>query len=274
MSGRVGDEMETKQTNGARSGQKRKGRRRRSRARGSARIPDILYHACDVERAERARQSGVLTFDDGRSLYMSKTESQAWQVAHRGEREPFVVYVDATRARQNGTKIHMNNRGLWQATSLPVKHLLNLRQGFDHQLSAGAFPVFYGPKGPEVALIKVRRRFGTTWEIAKGKLEVGEDPMRCAMREVQEEMGATIPLEFQREYGFVRFGFMTPEKEPRLKTLYVYQFRARERVTDFNPPSRESIVDVGWFSPKQVDRVVTHRSLRPVVHRLLQDLKS
>ena len=52
--------METKQINGSRAGQKRKGRRRRNRARGGARIPDILYHACDVERAEKARESGVL----------------------------------------------------------------------------------------------------------------------------------------------------------------------------------------------------------------------
>ena len=265
--------METKQQIASDKGQKRRGRRRRGRAKGSSRIPDILYHACDVERADLARETGVLTFDDGRSLFMSKTESQAWQVAHRGEKEPFVVYVDATRARQAGTNFQVNHRGLWQAPAVPVKHLLNLRRGFGHQLSAGAFPVFYGPKGPEIALIKVRRRFGTTWEIAKGKLETGEDPIGCAMREVQEEMGVSMPMEFEQDFGFVRFGFMTPEKEPRLKTLYVYQFRVLEKVVDFDPPSRESIVDVGWFSPKQADRVVTHRSLRPLVRRLLQNLQ-
>jgi hypothetical protein len=89
---------------------------------------------------------------------------------------------------------------------------------------------------------------------------------------VQEEMGVTMPMELERDFGFVRFGFMTPEREPRLKTLFVYQMRALERVVDFDPPSRESIVDVGWFSPDQVDRVVTHRSLRPLVRRLLQNL--
>jgi 8-oxo-dGTP pyrophosphatase MutT (NUDIX family) len=235
-------------------------------------MPDILYHACNVDRVKTAKETGTLAFDDGRFLFMSQSESKAWQVAHRGEADPFVVYVDATRARQSGTTFHVNNRGLWQASAVPVKHILNMGRGFGHQLSAGAFPVFYGPNGPEVALIKVRRRFGMTWEIAKGKLEPGEDPIRCAMREVQEEMGVTMPMELERDFGFVRFGFMTPEREPRLKTLFVYQMRALERVVDFDPPSRESIVDVGWFSPDQVDRVVTHRSLRPLVRRLLQNL--
>ena len=257
----------------SKTGQKRRNRRRKGRGQPGGQLPDILYHACDVERADRARQSGVLAFDDGRALFMSRTESQAWQVAHRGEKEPLVVYVDASRARQAGVKFRMNHHGLWQCPSVPVRHLLNLRRGFGHQLSAGAFPVYYGAEGPEIALIKVRRRFGTTWEIAKGKLEPGEDPMRCAMREVQEEMGAVIPMELKSDYGFVRFGFMTPEKEPRLKTLFVYHFEAKERVVDFNPPSRESTVDVGWFSPKQAARVVTHRSLRPLVRRLVKDLQ-
>jgi 8-oxo-dGTP pyrophosphatase MutT (NUDIX family) len=264
--------MEANENRQGKEGSRKRARGRRNRHRSNNNIPDILYHACSLERANQAKSSGTLSFEDDRFLFMSKSESQAWLVAHRSEAEPFVVYVDATRARQSGTKFHVNNRGLWQASSVPVKHLLNLRNGFGHQLSAGAFPVYYGPDGPEVALIKVRRRFGSTWEIAKGKLEPGEDPIRCAMREVQEEMGVIMPMELERDFGFVRFGFMTPEREPRLKTLFVYQMRALERVVDFDPPSRESIVDVGWFTPKQVNEVVTHRSLRPLVRQLLQNL--
>jgi 8-oxo-dGTP pyrophosphatase MutT (NUDIX family) len=236
-------------------------------------MPDILYHACDVGRADKARESGVLTLSDGRKLYMSKSESQAWLVSHRGKQEPMVLYIDATRAKQSGTSFHVNNRGLWQATSVPVKHVLNLRDGFGHQYSAGGFPVFYGSNGPEIALIKVRRRFGTTWEIAKGKLEPGENPEQCAMREIQEEMGAEMTLNTERDFGYVRYGFMTPERTPRLKTMYVYQFRCEERIEKFSPASGESVVDVGWFSPRAVDRVVTHRSLRPLVRRLLANLK-
>jgi 8-oxo-dGTP pyrophosphatase MutT (NUDIX family) len=203
---------------------------------------------------------------------MSKSESQAWLVAHRGTEDPAVLYIDATRARQAGTQFQLNQRGLWQVPSVPVKHVLNLRPGFAHQYSAGGFPVFYGPKGPEIALIKVRRRFGTTWEIAKGKLEPGEGPVQCAKRELQEEMGAEMDLTLEQDFGFVRFGFLTPDREPRLKTMFVYQFRCAERVENFSPAVGESVEDVGWFSPGQADQVVTHRSLRPLMRRLIQSL--
>ena len=257
---------------GARKGRNR-ARNGAPRARSGGRLPDILYHACDVTRAQNAREAGVLTLSDGRKLYMSKSESQAWQESHRGKEDPVVLYIDASRAKQSGTKFRLNSRGLWQAASIPTKHVLNLRDGFGHQYSAGGFPVFYGPDGPEIALIKVRRRFGTTWEIAKGKLETGENPVQCAMREIQEEMGAAMTMTLEHDFGFVRYGFMTPERTPRLKTMYVYQFRCAERVDTFAPASGESVVDVGWFSPRAADRVVTHRSLRPLVRRLLQNLK-
>ena len=255
----------------ARRRNKPKDRGRHGRGRTS-KLPDILYHACDTERADAAKGAGVLTLSGGRKLYMSKSESQAWQVSHRGKSDPMVLYIDASRARQAGTNFQMNNRGLWQASSIPVKHILNLRDGFGHQFSAGGFPVYFGPKGPEIALIKVRRRFGTTWEIAKGKLEPGENPLQCAIREIQEEMGANMSLSLMHDFGFVRYGVMTPERTPRLKTMYVYQLKCEQKVDNFAPASGESVVDVGWFTPRAADRVVSHRSLRPLMRRLLQNL--
>ncbi|MAY80378.1 MAG: hypothetical protein CL930_06280 [Deltaproteobacteria bacterium] len=265
-------------TEGRKPGRGKPGRRRhqksrKSGGRNSGSVPDILYHASDVEAAQVAKDRGSLAFGNRKSVFMSRSEGQAWLVSHRSNMEPMVLYVDASRARQSGVKFHRNGRGLWQADHIPSKHILNLQTGFRHQLSAGGFPVFYGDNGPEVALIRVKRRFGATWEIAKGKLEDGEYPVQCAKRELQEEMGAHMNLEVESDFGFVRFGFLTPEGYPRLKTLYVYQFRTDTRIESFNPAQGESIVDVGWFTPKQVDRMVSHRSLRPLVRRLVQNLE-
>lgn len=257
---------------------KNRSRRRHQRSRkppqrGSGSLPDILYHASDVDAAQVAKDRGKLAFGERKSVFMSRSEGQAWLVSHRNNAEPMVLYVDASRARQAGVKFTRNGRGLWQADNIPSKHILNLQTGFRHQLSAGGFPVYYGENGPEVALIRVKRRFGSTWEIAKGKLEDGEYPIQCAERELQEEMGAQMNLEVEYDFGYVRFGFLTPEGYPRLKTLYVYQFRTDERIDNFFPAEGESIVDVGWFTPKQVDRLVSHRSLRPLVRRLIQNLE-
>ena len=246
--------------------------RKRGRGKPGSQVPDILYHATDVDLASRARDRGVLEIDGGRQVYMSRSESQAWQVAHRRKVEPVVLYIDVARARRAGARFVRNGRGLWQARSIPTQHVLNLRDGFGHQLSAGGFPVHRGPEGPEVALIRVVRRFGATWEIAKGKLEQGEDPLSSARREIQEEMGATMQLDLMQEVGVVRYGFITPEHEPRLKTLFVYLFDTPERIEDFHPAKGESVTDVAWFTPKAAQRAVTHRSLQPVINRVRQIL--
>ena len=242
--------------------------RKRGRGKRGAQAPDILYHATDVDLASRARERGVLEVEGGRQVYMSRSESQAWLVAHRRKVEPEVLYIDVSRARRAGSRFVRNGRGLWQSKSISTDHVLNLREGFGHQLSAGGVPVYRGPDGPEVALIQVVRRFGATWEIAKGKLEPGEDPISSAKREIQEEMGAVMPLSLMEDLGPVRYGFTLPEGHPRLKTMFVYMFETPERVVDFQPAAGESVKDVKWFSPRAAQRAVTHRSLRPMINRV------
>ncbi len=242
--------------------------RKRRRGKRGPQVPDILYHATDVALASRARERGVLEVEGGRHVYMSRSESQAWQVAHRRKMEPVVLYIDVSRARRAGARFVRNGRGLWQARSIPTEHVMNLRDGFGHQISAGGLPLYKGPEGPELALIQVVRRFGSTWEIAKGKLELGEDPLSSARREIQEEMGAEMELKLLQKLGVVRYGFTTPEGEPRLKTMFVYLFETPERITDFHPAEGESVTDVAWFTPKAAQRAVTHRSLRPMINRV------
>ena len=250
-----------------RQGQRRShGRARRGFDR--VRPPDILYHATDVHRAQSAKTRGVLEIDGGRSVFLSGTESQAWIAAHRRGREPEVLYVDVVRARRAGTRFKRNGSGLWQAKSIPANCVLNLRTGFGCQLSAGGIPVWFGPDGPELALIQVKRRFGATWELAKGKMEAGECPRSAAARETQEEMGIQMDLSLIHDLGFVRYGFNTPEGHPRLKTMFVFLFETSQRVTGFAPANAESIFAVDWFTPQQAIENVTHQSIRPLMHRI------
>ena len=51
--------------------------------------------------------------------------------------------------------------------------------------------------------------------------------------------------------------------------MYVYQCLREGH--DFNPAEKESVVDVGWFKPAQADKVIKHRSLRPLMRRLLRN---
>lgn len=233
--------------------------------------PDILYHATSERRVEKAVARGALEVRGGRPVYLSRHEGQAWQVAHRQADLPIVLYVDVSRARRDGCDFERNAKGLWQTTAVPLRHVLNLRTGFAEQISAGGIPMVLGPRGPELALIRVQRRSGITWEVAKGKLEAGESPMAAAVREVCEEMGCALDLKISRPLGYIRYGFHTPDGSPRLKTLHMYLMDTPERRTDFAPSTREGVLEVGWFTPDEAARAVTHRSLRPLM-RQVRDL--
>lgn len=239
--------------------------RRPARDRRNDPPPDILYHATSSARLRRITESGSLAVDGGRPVFLSRTEEQAWQVAHRGSGDPIVLVVDASRARRGGCRFFQNRQGLWQAPEVPVAHLLNMHPDYGEQVSAGGIPTWFGPDGPEVCLIRVARRHGATWEVAKGKLEDGETPAQAAVREVQEEMGFDAQLVVNLSLGAVRYGFLTPEGAPRLKTLHMYLMEAEERFTDFKPADREGVVDVAWFDPATAERMVVHRSLRPLL---------
>jgi 8-oxo-dGTP pyrophosphatase MutT (NUDIX family) len=221
--------------------------------------------------------TGLLEVAGGRPVYLSRSESQAWQVAHRSTEAPQVLYIDVARARRDGCRFERNRHGLWQCHSVPVRHVLNLRQGFAEQISAGGMPVYWSETGPQLALIRVRRPHSSTWEIAKGKLEDGEPPHIAAAREVCEEMGYPLELDISHDLGAVRFGFYTPDGEPRLKTLHLYLMNTPERIECFQPSEREGIQEVGWFTPRDAVRIVTHRSLKPMmrsVRRIFDEIEA
>ena len=109
-------------------------RPRRGRTHSGGAPPDILYHATSLHRAARASATGTLEIAGGRPVYLSRSEGQAWQVAHRQPDHPAVLYIDVARARRDGCRFERNRHGLWQCRTVPVRHILNLRPGFAEQL--------------------------------------------------------------------------------------------------------------------------------------------
>jgi RNA:NAD 2'-phosphotransferase (TPT1/KptA family) len=83
-----------------------------------------------VERVESALEVGVVEVRGGRPVFLSRHEGQAWQVAHRSSEDPAVLYIDVSRARRDGCYFERNAQGLWQTRQVPVRHVLNLADGF------------------------------------------------------------------------------------------------------------------------------------------------
>jgi 8-oxo-dGTP pyrophosphatase MutT (NUDIX family) len=232
-------------------------------------LPDILFHATTEQQLLGALEQGQLTTNSRRRLIFSSDEIQAWRAAHRLQGAARVLCIDTLRARRAGTRFQRNrHNGLYSAQTVPTRHVLNLRDGFDFQLSAGGIPVRKGADGViRMALIQVKRRSGVTWEIAKGKLEEGETPELAAVREVREEMGVETHFDLVRMVGQVRYGFLAPGGLPRLKTIYLYLITPREEMDTFVPSEREGIGAVAWFTPEEAARAVTHSSLVPLMQR-------
>jgi putative RNA 2'-phosphotransferase len=232
--------------------------------------PEILYHATTEDEVRRVVAAGLLAAGEDKPVFLSADESHAWRVAHRLGGPPRVLIVDVTRARRHGVRFHRNRRsGLFLATPIPARDILNLLPGYAEQHSAGGFPVRPGPDGrPRVALIRVTRRSGSTWEVAKGKLEPGETPEATAVREVQEELGIDCHLRITKYLDTVRYGFMAPGGLPRLKSVFLYLMEPVEHVDRLSPRPSEGIGEVAWFEVEDAVRAVTHPSLQPVMRRL------
>lgn len=238
----------------------------------AASCPDILYHATVRSRVGQLSGRGALVAAGGGPIHLVRSEGHAWRVAWRQWDDPHVLFVDAARARREGVQFTRTRAGQFYARSIPVRHVLNLRAGFAEQASAGGFLVDWSGGAPRLALIKVTRRAGSTWEVAKGKIEAGEAPAQAAVREVREEMGLRVPIAVSRALGTIRYGFSTPEGEPRLKTIYLYLLEPDGPVDGFAPASGEGIDSVRWFGVEEAVQSMAHPSLRGAIGRLLAAL--
>lgn len=234
--------------------------------------PDILYHAAPRSMLDHYREGAALAAPQGGPVHLARTESQAWRVGHRQWEDPTVFYVDACRARREGQQFCRTRIGQYFSDRVPLRYVLNLREGFAEQTSAGGFLVDWSSGLPRIALIRVIRRSSATWEVAKGKLEAGEAPDVAAVRELREEMGVEAPLHVSRPLGTVRYGFSTPEGDPRLKTIYLYIIEVDGAIDAFTPSRREGIEAVRWFSVEEAVHALTHPSLRASIGRLMQAL--
>ncbi len=249
------------------AGLERQGDRIRTQPRQSAsRPPDVLWLATTREKQAEAIRCGEAT-EGIRPLSLHLDAPTAWRAAHIADGDPAVLVVDVMRARRGGVVFDRHPRtGAWSCASLPLPAILNLQAGFGEQISAGGLPCLWQKGAWSIALIRVERRRGCTWEVAKGKLELGEPPEVAAAREVTEEMGLCATPVVTVSLGAVHYGFLAPGGAPRLKTVHLYMMDAVDG--PLQPAESEGIRDVRWFQPDDACRAVTHPSLTGVMRRV------
>lgn len=233
--------------------------------------PDILYYPCGADFIEELRALKQLHPRTGRQIHLVSDEAAAWRLAHRVEDQPRVLYIDAARASRFGTRFfrHQKN-GHYLTRRVHLRDILNMLPKFAHQYSAGGIPVRWDTDEPMLLMCKVKRRSGTTWEVAKGKLEPCETPEYTAVREVHEELGFTLPMHPTLHVGDIRYGFIAPGGLPRLKTVHMYLLESNHswEGVSFVPALAEGIIEVNWFNYREACDIVTHSSLIPVMRHV------
>jgi len=94
----------------------------------------------------------------------------------------------------------------------------------------------------EPALLVVRKKNTGAWMLPGGKQEHGETAAECAVREVREELGVTIPLERIEPMG----EFETRAANEAGFALRASVFRTRDAI---EPHARAEIEAVRWIDP-------------------------
>lgn len=239
------------------------------RGRPRLRVPDILFAPAPRAVRAAAMARGRVDGDHRGLVRLYSDPERAWQIAHQHLDDPDVLVVDSSRARRAGVRfLGTREPGTFTSTPLPVRFVLDLRPRYAEQHSAGGLPIHVGPDGvPRILLVRVTRRSGTTWEVAKGKLEPGETPEMTAVREVMEETGLRNPMRVLRHVDDVRYGFVAPGNLPRLKTVFLYLLALDGEPVLAPPAEGEGIADVGWFTPDEAAAAVSHPSLVPAMAR-------
>ncbi|MBX4201875.1 NUDIX domain-containing protein [Candidatus Saccharibacteria bacterium] len=136
-----------------------------------------------------------------------------------------------------------------------------------HSYSAGA--ILIGPTN-RVAVVS---QHGTSWSLAKGTLEKGEDKLTALKREVEEETGIT-QLEVIRELGtYSRYliGKTGGEDKTHRKTITLFLCTTDEVKLEPQDPENP---EARWVDADKVADLLTHPKDKQFYQEQLQEVRN
>ena len=137
------------------------------------------------------------------------------------------------------------------------------------EVSAGGLVISESNPGL-IALISHRNRGGgLDWVIPKGHVELGENYLQTAVREIREETG--IESKVLEKIGQISYNFKIGPKHIK-KTVHHYLLQQTGgELNALNDPTGE-VMDVKWFEFGRLEEVLAHENERKIAQRALEIL--
>jgi 8-oxo-dGTP diphosphatase len=138
-------------------------------------------------------------------------------------------------------KIQSRLAKLWQGLRLPTKLQLWLMRRFNDQFLIGVTGIIFNRQG-QVLLFKHAYRDNGRWSLPGGYVKAGEHPREGLEREITEESGLTVSVDY-------RLKLRTDRDSPRVDLTYAGTYIGGE----FRPSSEVETVD--WFDPAELPQL-------------------
>ncbi len=116
-------------------------------------------------------------------------------------------------------------------------------------------------------------QYGTSWSLPKGHLEVGEDDLKAAHREIFEETGLK-ELVFIKELGTYerfRIGRDGNEEKDELKKIKIFLFRTSELTLEPQDPDNPV---AKWVEIGELQKYLTHPKDQAFIQTHMQEIKN
>jgi ADP-ribose pyrophosphatase YjhB (NUDIX family) len=108
------------------------------------------------------------------------------------------------------------------------------------------------------------------WDLPKGKMEAGENPGECAVREVEEETGVSgLDLKYKVGETFHTYDAFGKHF---LKTTHWYYITATNN-QQLKPQQEEDITDVKWIATQNIKEPMsnTYPSIKDIMHQFFDN---
>ncbi len=200
-------------------------------------------------------------FDDKPVYLCNEIDKELTEILHH----PDAIFMDEITGPGIKSLLHEINKPAFHAGVLLHSNLADLKKAFFKQFTKieAAGGIVQNDKKELLFIYRLNK-----WDLPKGKVEKGEDLQTCAVREVEEETGATN-LRVNNKVGETYHTYTAFGKH-FLKTTYWY-FLTCPSEQRLAPQTEEDITAIKWVNIKKMQEPMsnTYPSIKEIIAKFL-----